>query len=153
MKHLIKSDFIYRWEKEVTQKEFFEQVTKRLVSDGYVDENYLEAIIEREKEFPTGVCTETSCVAIPHVEADYVKKSVIVVSQLTHPIPWGNMENENEKVPVKIVFNLVLTKQEKHIEVLQQVVQLIQDDDLMNELIHAKTSTVILEKIERRLEK
>ena len=59
------------------------------------------------------------------------------------------MEDIDEILPVSIVFNLVLTNQEKHITVLQELIKMIQNENLIERINNADTAEQIYQIIEK----
>ena len=59
------------------------------------------------------------------------------------------MEDIDEILPVSIVFNLVLTTQEKHITILQELIKMIQNENLIEKINNADTVEQIYEIIEK----
>ena len=46
---------------------------------GYVNENYLNGLIARERKFPTGLITKYLNIALPHSECEYVEKPFVLL--------------------------------------------------------------------------
>lgn len=147
---LYNEKLIHVIDKEMNQEEVFAFVCKHLEENEYVTSEYFNALKEREKEYPTGLQTNTYAVAIPHVDTGYVKKPVIAVTKFEHPVEWGNMEDMDEKLPVSLVFTLALSKNEKHMTVLGSIIQLIQNDEVMKRIMESDSSFEILHLLERR---
>ena len=59
------------------------------------------------------------------------------------------MEDIDEILPVSIVFNLVLTTQEKHITILQELIKMIQNENLIEKINNADTVEQIYQIIEK----
>ena len=59
------------------------------------------------------------------------------------------MEDIDEILPVSIVFNLVLTTQEKHITILQELIKMIQNENLIEKINNADTAEQIYQIIEK----
>ena len=149
IKNLIKKDNIQIIENNITQLDFFKMVGDLLEKDGYVTKDFSQQLSMREISYPTGLRLGKCCVAIPHVEGQYSKKSTIFISLLKHTISWRNMEDIDEILPVSIVFNLVLTNQEKHITVLQELIKMIQNENLIEKINNAYTAEQIYQIIEK----
>lgn len=94
-----------------------------------IDSNYIKACIEREEDFPTGLLLRSGQgVAMPHGNSDLVNYNSISVVRTEENIEFGRMEDKNQKVSCKLVFNLVLASGEQHIIVLRKLVNLFQDE-------------------------
>ena len=62
-------------------------LANRLFQAGYVRESYLQAVLDRERQFPTGLRTAEVAVALPHTEKEHVLKPAVAVAILAHPLP------------------------------------------------------------------
>ena len=85
------------------------EVTEALLKAGYVKENYLEHVLEREKNYPTGLIlsdiSETfPNIAVPHTEPEFVNTTKIVPVKLTNPVVFQNMSSPHKDLPVDFVF-------------------------------------------------
>ena len=149
IKNLIKKDNIQIIENNITQLDFFKMIGDLLEKDGYVTKDFSQQLSMREISYPTGLRLGKCCVAIPHVEGQYSQKSTIFISLLKHTINWRNMEDIDEILPVSIVFNLVLTTQEKHITILQELIKMIQNENLIEKINNADTAEQIYQIIEK----
>ena len=59
--------------------EIIQIMAENLVDQGLVKESFVPAILKREDEFPTGLPTEGVSVAIPHTDAEHVRKKTLSV--------------------------------------------------------------------------
>ncbi len=150
MSKLIRHEYIKIIEKKLSQEELLTHVCQKLEANGIVTSGYLEELMEREIEFPTGIVTKYMNIAIPHTNSKKVLDTLIVVSKLEHPIMWGNMEDLESKIPVQIVFNLILKEESKHMEVLQQIIALIQSE-VMQQIQQATSTEEIVKLLEKRI--
>lgn len=81
-----------------SKEEVIKLLGGRMISEGYVDEGYIQSVFEREELSETSV---GSLVAIPHAFEGHIRKQGIGFMTLQKPIIWGS-----EKV--QIVFMLAL---------------------------------------------
>ena len=93
---------------------------------GLVDDGFLAACIDREKEFPTGLQTELGT-AIPHTTANHVCDNAICVLKLPQPVDFCCMDDPDETVAVHYVFNLAVCDPQQQLHVLRTVMMLVQD--------------------------
>jgi len=122
-----------------------EEIFKELYDNGFVKESFLDAIIKREKTFPTGLQLNTYNVAIPHTDPEHVIKPAIAIATLSKPVIFKNMANPLEEVNVSIVFMMALNEAHSQVEMLQQMVQLIQNDTLLEKIIEANGGDKIID--------
>lgn len=112
-------------------------LAKKLVAIGAVKDTYPEAIVAREKNFPTGLNTESIGVAMPHTDANYVLHEHIAILRLKNPVTFLQM-GDGEPVRVKLIFMLALMKPHEQLEVLQKLVTFIQDTTKVTQLLQLK---------------
>lgn len=128
-----------------TADEYFEFVGEKLLSEGFVKETYVEALKNREKEFPTGLNLPIG-VAIPHTDADYVKKNTYIVSTFKNPIIFNEMGGEpDSEVNVKLAINIVMNDGNKHLEALQSLISKIQEESFVESVVNANSDEEIQE--------
>ena len=125
------------------QKELFIYMGEKLKESGYVKEGYTEAIIEREKEYPTGFQIGDIAIAMPHVDAKYANKNGIFVSTLKKFIKFEDAE-EDRMLDVEIIFGLIIKDHDEHIEFLTRVSDLFQKDGFLESLKNSQTDEEIL---------
>lgn len=120
------------------RKELFEEVAQELELLGYVKDSYLEALIKRERNFPTGLKTNYCNIAIPHTEANHVKKPFIYLVQLQDKLNFQNMGNSNEKLSVKLIFFLGITDPKNQTVLLSSLMELFQTKDFSQAILEER---------------
>lgn len=117
----------------------YEEVIEKIGNDaykkGYVKSGFADAVLQREKLYPTALPTNVLKVAIPHpIERDTVKKSAIIVTKLKNPVNFVLMGSDNEMVPVDIVFTLAVNGGQHQLHILQDLVSLFSDENAMEKI-------------------
>lgn len=130
------------------KEEVFEVLFNKLLENGYVKESFLEGIMTREKNFPTGLLLNGNNVAIPHTDPEHVLKPAIAVATLSKPVVFKNMANPQEDVNVNIVFMIALNAAHSQVELLQRLVEMIQNENLLEEILKAKGGDEVVKIIE-----
>jgi PTS system galactitol-specific IIA component len=110
-------------------------LSKILFDKGFVKEGFEEAVIKREKEFPTALPTSGYKVAIPHTDSEYVNKSVISIASLQEPVLFNVMGEPEKTLPVSVIFLLVIKEKEKQVEVISELIEKIIKDEKLIEKI------------------
>ena len=101
-------------------------LANRLFQAGYLRESYLRAVLNRERQFPTGLRTAEVAVALPHTEKEHVLKPAVAVAILAHPVTFGEMGTEDQTVPVEIVFMLSILEPDEQVTWLSRLVSTFQ---------------------------
>lgn len=140
----IDEELLFNHIKGENQEEVLKTIAKKLHQTGYVKEEFIEAIMTREHEYPTGLPSSAPAVAIPHTNYDLVNRTTIAVATLEQPIVFYNMEAVNEKIDVQIIIMLAIAEPKGQIEMLQKIIEFIQSDQLRNELLFAQSKEEML---------
>ena len=141
--NLIHEELIQIGLKVQNKVEIISLLSDRLFKFGYVSDSFCEAVLSREKIFPTGLPFPIG-VAIPHTDAIHVNKSAIAFGVLIDPVRFGEMGSENKEVDVKIVCVLAIEKPELIISVLRTLIKNFQNISFLNEILNAPTPKLLL---------
>ena len=128
-----------------TKEEFFQQVHDKVFGLGYVTEDFNKKILEREGIFPTALNLGEYGVAIPHTDAEYIKEEFISICTFKDSIELSSMEDQNEKVQVKLAFVLGLNQPHNQLQVLTELMSIIQNKELVEGLINSSNTEEVLE--------
>ena len=106
-----------------------------LLDRGYVKESYAQAIAERERTYPTGLEFGEHSIAMPHCDIEHVNSPAICMGVLKKPVAWRRMDDPEATCQVELVVMLALNEAHAHLEMLQKVVALLQDQELVARII------------------
>lgn len=113
---------------------------KIAVEENIVSESFVEAIVFREKEYPTALPVKHG-VAIPHTDGIHVKEDKLLIASLKKPVSFYEMGgDEEDKVDVSLIIMLAISEGGKHLSVLQRLIGSIQNNDFVEGLIKAESS-------------
>ena len=118
---------------------------------GLVKDTYKQAILDREKEFPTGLNTGGCNIAIPHADVTHVNEASICVGILEEPVMFHAMDEPDDLIPVKMVIMLALKEAHSHLDMLQKVVELIQDQALVKQIVETKEKDTVCQLLKEKL--
>lgn len=124
---MFSKDDIYLDVEAKDHKDLFTKMNKIFLEKGYVKEGYLESILEREKDYPTGLMFEKHNVAIPHTLYQYVNEQKIVFVRLKDEIKFGEMSASTGEIEVKLVFMLLISKGEEQVTILLNLIELLEN--------------------------
>jgi galactitol PTS system EIIA component len=141
LKQYIYDDLVFLNKEYKDYEDLLFHITETLVSKNYAEKEFKEALIIREKEFPTGLQLDGYAVAIPHGGSQYVKQDFISVVTLRNPIFMNRMDDPEESLAIDILFILGFSGSETHLEGLKELMGVIQNPKVIEEL---KKGTSIL---------
>lgn len=112
----------------------------KLLALGFVKNDFVDATLKREASMPTGLPLGGEInAAIPHVDIEYVKKSALGLATLKDDVVFYNMVENDVEVPCRLVIMLALDEPKSQVEMLQSVAAVLQEPEIINALISAKT--------------
>lgn len=147
LKNIIRKELIFVNKNEKSRDTLLQTLSTRLEEYEYVKEDYYDAIIERENNFPTGLVTKSVNVAIPHADAEYVNKSAISIALLADPVEFKRMDESSKDVGVEIVFMLAIKEKENQAELIKNLISIFQDPVLLPEIKNSESSEEVEEKL------
>lgn len=116
----------------------------------YVNEIFKEKILEREKEYPTGLATVVP-IAIPHIH-DGCLSSFFSIATFENPVEFSAMDGSDEKVKTQIVFLFGITDPSYQTAVLRKFSMIFQNEEMLNSYISIKDRDLLLDKLKQDLE-
>ncbi|MDD4835189.1 MAG: PTS sugar transporter subunit IIA [Lutispora sp.] len=121
----------------------------RLLTEGYVKDTFIDAAIQREKEYPTGIQGVEINIAIPHTENTHVINPGVAIGVLKEEVLFNKMDNPDERIKVKIIFLLAIKMPELHLEALKEIMNIVQDAEMIKAICVGKDSKEIINIIGR----
>jgi PTS system galactitol-specific IIA component len=125
-------------------------LAERAHQAGYVHAGFKDALLERERGYPTGLPSKTPA-AIPHADPQWVITPGIGVALLHHPIEFHQLGAPTQTVAVHLVLLLLVTDPKEQATVLSRVVAMLQREELQAELTAITEPALLVEAIERAL--
>jgi PTS system galactitol-specific IIA component len=123
-----------------TSEDVIRELGGRLLDLGFVNDDFIEATLERESNMPTGLPLGGSVnAAIPHVDIEFVKKSALGLATLKQEVVFYNMVENEVEVPCRLVIMLALDQPKSQVEMLQSVAAVLQQPAVIDALIAAET--------------
>ncbi len=119
------------------------KIGSAFIREGYCKESYVDALIEREAEYPTGLDIDGIGVAIPHTPVEHVNESATAIAVLKNPVTFVQM-GDDETTEVKLIFMLAVRDPKAHLDKLQTILAIIQDKDVLGKLLKATDKEEII---------
>jgi len=111
-----------------------ELVDAAAVGNGGSSDEVLGAILERERQFPTGIGYG---VAVPHGKTPVLSALVVVAGTTPAPVPYETIDGE----PVRLFFLLAGPEScaGTHVKVLSRISRLVRREPVRDRLLSART--------------
>lgn len=125
---LLKPELVFLDFEATDRLDFFQKLGAELTKRGYVKDTWLDAILEREKNYPTGLACPAISVALPHVDPQHLNKPYIAIIKPKNPIEFDGMADTG-LVNAQLIVNLgLLAHEEGQVAVLQAFLGIFIDD-------------------------
>lgn len=123
-----------------------------LFQHGYVKETYVQAVLDREVVFPTGLQTHLLGMAIPHTDTEHVIKPALAIATLTNPVIFQAMGSPETEIPVTIVMMLAISDPKAVIPVLRSVLFILEKSEALKALTQATSELEIKEVMQEHIQ-
>jgi PTS system galactitol-specific IIA component len=142
---------VHIFSQPVSRDDSLRELSGRLQLSGYVKESYPQAVIEREKVFPTGLPTQPVGIAIPHTDAEHVYRSALSVGILCEPVAFEEMGNPGSTVEVHIISMLAIADPQAVMTVLRKLAGVFQNRTLLADLKAARDEQTVADLLLRAI--
>lgn len=122
-----------------------EQMAMMLYREGIVKKSYIDAVMKREKEYPTGLACQDMGVAIPHTDAQHVLVQAIGIGILDTPVRFHAMGTMDQGVEVKVIFMMAIKEPHKQVDFLQALMMAFMEQGKLNRIVKASSKKEIVE--------
>ena len=125
-----------------SRDDLFHTMGSWLKDNGYVNEDYREAVCRREEEFPTGLKVPGHQVAIPHTDSEYIEKPGLVFVRPKNPLAFQEMCS-GDPVDAEMIFLLLVKDKKDKMPLLSGLMARFGDGELMDRLSRETDPEVI----------
>ena len=134
LSEIINEEVVFVNEKYRYKDEALDDMTKKLISGGYVKEEFLLSVFKREMIGDTYL---KGGIAIPHGEGEFVTKPTIMITKLDKKINWGG------NYEVDLIFLIALKDDSKNY--FEQLYKILMEKDVLDKIKSSITKNEILE--------
>jgi galactitol PTS system EIIA component len=108
------------------------------VEQGYARESFVDAVVEREASFPTGLPLPLP-VAIPHADASHILKPGLAALVPATPLRFGEMGSRTRTVEAGFVLMLLVNEPGEQVALLGRLIAALRRPDLGEVLLDGVT--------------
>lgn len=127
-----------------SKEELLQLMVEQLIKEGYVNEEYLQSLLEREQLGPTLV---SSTLAIPHGEAKHVNQTITLWVRLSQPIIWAMNES------IQQILLIASTQEDEaiHVQLMHNLMNHLEDESWEQQLLTMTDSLSLAQKLNEDL--
>lgn len=122
--------------------EVIELLCDKALQNRCIEPQFITAILEREKEYPTGLPTAVP-IAIPHIH-DGCIKSFFSLAVLDAPVAFRDMGDPDEEVMTRMVFLFGITDPSYQTAVLKKFSSIFQNEATLNRLLQTTDADTLM---------
>mgnify|MGYP003266884282 CR=1 FL=1 len=136
---MIHKELIYINLQAKKKEDVIEKLADELFSAGKVKETFKEAVLAREKEYPTGLPLGNYNIAMPHTFAQHVVEPAIAVAKLETPVIFTEMGTTDTELPVSLIMMMAVSEPKEQVGLLKKILQVFSDNEVLQELMESTT--------------
>lgn len=141
----IKEEFIYIDKSFSSKEEALRYMGSQLEEKNVVKSTYVDAIIERERIYPTGLMSSLFGVALPHTDSVHVNESCLSVAVLKDEVTFNEMGNPDGELGVKVIIMMALKDAKSQLDSLQALMQVLQNEKKLKSIISSRDAKELIE--------
>lgn len=126
-----------------------EEVLRKLaavfVENGRVKESFTNAVVEREKVYPTGLPAEAFDIAIPHTVSEHVIEPAIAVAVLRKPVEFQQMGSPEITLHPQLVMMMAIKDPKEQTTLLRKMMKMLQNSELLTAVKESKTPQEVVD--------
>ncbi|HHW44812.1 MAG TPA: PTS sugar transporter subunit IIA [Desulfotomaculum sp.] len=131
------------------RRQVLTELGQRVLSKGYITGQFIERLLEREEEFPTGL-EMVYPIALAHVGGDCVQ-SFLSLAITKKPVIFHSMDGSGKELPVSLVFMFGITNPIEQVEVLKRFIFAFREEENLRKLKDLQDKKAILELLKNLL--
>ena len=120
------------------------QLVELLLACGYVSQEFEEAVLSREVNYPTGLPLPVG-VAIPHTDPVHVLKGAIAIGVFDQPVRFEEMGSHGVYVDCRIVCMLAVKSAASVVGTIRTLVTALRKAETLDAILAAPAPRAVLE--------
>jgi len=149
---LVSRDLIFEDLPARTREEALTTMAAYLVKLGYCKSSFVQAILDREASYPSGLPMQGINIAIPHTDAVHVKKSAMLFARLRAPVEFKSMGDPSETLQVSLISMFALKEKKRIGDLLEAFITVYQDPTFLKQLCESPSKDQLFLLLRTRVE-
>ncbi|MBP2100567.1 PTS sugar transporter subunit IIA [Enterococcus rivorum] len=142
---LVEENCIFLEAEVETFEEVIQLIGEQFIKNGIAKATYTEAVIQREKIYPTGLPGNGYNIAIPHTDSEHILRPSVGVIVTKKPIEVSMMGSPELKLDCQLFFPLAMEHPKKQLALLRQLMGFFQAKENLTNIYQAKSKAEVLD--------
>lgn len=134
-----------------SKEEVIRKAANDLLDKQFVTNEFHQAVMKRERNYPTGLHLEHINIAIPHTDIHYIKKPFVYVCKLETKVPFIQMGSVDEEVLVEAVLVLGINEPKEQVGMLSGLMEVFNDERTVNKFKRKKEASDVVKLLQDRM--
>ncbi len=147
----VREEFIFTDINGETWEEVLRDTASRLLAAGAVMESYGDALVDREREYPTGLPIGRVNLALPHTYPQHVREHAVAIAVPARPVLFRSMDDPEALVEVSLLVCPLLDKMEENIQLLPSMMKYFANEETIAGLAAAGSAQAIFKMLQQGL--
>ena len=122
-----------------SKEEVINALASEMITAGKARDTYLRAVLEREREYPTGLPLEGVNIAMPHTFAQHVIEPTIAVARLKQPVRFIQMGTKDQALEVQLVLMMAINDPQQQLGMLKKIMRLFANSEVLKQVMQSVT--------------
>ena len=133
----------------VDQEEALRTLAQTLIRAGAVKESFPEAVVNREKAYPTGLPAVACDIAVPHTVGEHVLQPQMAVGVLKEPVEFRQMGSPEITLHPKIIIMMAINDPKEQVALLKKLMGMIRDSQVLLQILEATDPKDVVQLVDR----
>ncbi len=121
-----------------------------LIKAGKAKEDYIDALLEREANYPTGLMTPSITIAIPHANPENALVNTFAVAKPAHPVVFHHMADEEQEVEAELILMMCIADPQDQAPMLSHIMEMFSDSTLEKDFRACGSAEELHEMLQRK---
>lgn len=148
---MLKEEYVQLGLECADKEELIRTMAEVFIKDGVVKDTYVDAVLEREKVFPTGLPATAFDIAIPHAQAKHSNRFGLTIGILERPVEFQQMGTPDITLHAEMIFMIAVDDPKRQIDLLSSLVRLLQNKEMLLKIKHSGSRKEIAELVSENL--
>lgn len=148
---IVSKDLIAYGIEAADSEDAIRQAAALLEKGGYVKSSYVDAVLEREKAYPTGLHLDGIDIAMPHTMPEHVNKAAVCVVKLKNPVRFQHMAEPEIDVDAVMLFMMAIEDPKEQLSNLKTIMRMFTNKEAVSAFVRAASREELVKAVESYL--
>ena len=134
-----------------TRDEVLRNIASVYMEKGIAKPTFYDALLERERDYPTGLPIGNINVAIPHTYPEHINEIAVGIAIPKNPVVFMEMGGDDREVVCSVVVCLALKKMDDNVRMLPSLMDFFAVEDNLKLLLACRTPAEVMDILQKKV--